>query len=102
MVSTGGSRRSGEPKREGFLVRVRAQKRFLFTSSACTESSFLGFGTGPGVGEARNFDSLALAPACQVTSRRIVSCRIMTYPVMSCHVMSCRVMSCHVMSVPTA
>ena len=40
IAGTGGSRRSGEPK------------RLLLKGRACTESSFLGFGTGPGVGEA--------------------------------------------------
>ena len=41
-ASTGGSRRSGEPK------------RFIFKGRACTESSFLDFGTGPGFGEVQN------------------------------------------------
>ena len=38
------------------LVRVRAFERSkngsFFKGRACTESSFFGFGTGPGVGEA--------------------------------------------------
>ena len=34
------------------LGRVRT-KRLTFKGRACTESSFLGFGMGPGVGEAR-------------------------------------------------
>ena len=29
-------------------------KRFIFKGRACTESSFLGFGTGPGVGEVQS------------------------------------------------
>ena len=45
-ASTGGSRRSGEPK------------RLIFKGRASTESSFLGFGTGPGVGEVQNGSSL--------------------------------------------
>ena len=40
-IADQGVGRSGEPK------------RLLFKGRACTESSFLGFGTGPGVGEAR-------------------------------------------------
>ena len=61
-ASTGGSQRSGEPKRLIFKGRARTEssfwhfgtgpgsggsKRLNFKGRACTESSFLDFGTGP-------------------------------------------------------
>ena len=49
LVAAGGSRRSGEPK------------RLLLKGRACTESSFLVFGPGPGVREVQNGSFLKAA-----------------------------------------
>ena len=96
-------------------------KRLIFKGRACTESSYWGFGTGPGFGEVQNgsfiqaalvqnrhFWALALVTACQVMSRRVTSrlvascrvmpCHVMSYHGMSRHVTSRHVRSCHVMS----
>ena len=69
-TSTGGSRRSGEPKRLIFKGRACTESQFLafgsgpgsggpkrviFKGRVCTESSSLEFGAGPGSGGSKRF-----------------------------------------------
>ena len=79
--------------------RSGGPKRVIFKGRACTESSFLGFGTGPGVGEVQNgsvlkagivqhghLKALVLVTACQVMSRHATSRLVTSRHV--CHVTS--------------